>query len=123
MMSAVTMDVVTFSNNSVESYNRWGLLNRPHLYEMNAVMLDDHFRLQWIRDCFERHVSRHNVETIYRRMLRCIFSDEAFLDRLLRETPTIASIIARYGENFDPSNSDISLFEREILYTYLCRNR
>ena len=39
------------------------------------------------------------------------------LARLLNETPAIASIIARYGDNWDRSNSDLN--EREMVYSAL----
>ena len=106
------------SNNAVESFNRQ-IHRRPlwGIHEMNSDRLNYHFYYENIRERLNMRITEDHVTTLTRAMLENIFFPDV-LDRLLRGTPTMASIIQRYGPTWDRANSDLTVVEREVLFIY-----
>ena len=130
-LSNVTMSRCVVHTHQAESRRRRRFRNQVNLHEVGAEDLEPEFRAEILRHCLNVVYPRSRVERMTRQMLSMIFFDylTTFIERrvdvvdiCMRETPTIPLIIARYGDNWDESNSDLRPVEREIIYVFFCRN-
>jgi hypothetical protein len=122
--------IIFRTNNAIETLNRHS--RSAFLNQQSVIDLGEEFDAEDLRmQLHDRH-TRRRVENLTWRILTALFDRYVrhpwvienhytdVVERVMFETPTMATITARYGDFWDPSDMSITAYERGLIYFYFC---